>query len=505
MENYLLSIDNGRNEVRCALFNTEGRLIASAQRSLSKIEGTCDVQRNSEEVWQADIEVIRNVLQSSSADPEKILCIGITASCNSIVFLDEQMKEVHPMVLSDDRRAQKLCRQLKEDHTERQLYPLTRSVLRPNQSSVILKWFSLHEPEVLQKTRWILSNKDFIRYKLTDRIYAEVTEASSGGLVNLSNGHYDPHIFEILKISGCYEKMPELLDSIAIAGTVTKQSAALTGLKEGTPVCAGYYDLNVEALASGMLSDEELCMIADTWSINEFLVGSVSESYDSMTNPATLSYVKGLYLMEDSAMKNANLLERCIRKIADLYAPELNKEDLSRQCDTLVSRRDPQRSSVIFVPSSFFGNKDQESCGIFLNVSEDDDYVSLFRAVYEGVVFSTIYHIRNLKRPLYTYTAARLSGSIAASSIWPQILADTLCLPIRTIKGSYIGSKGAAIGAGVACGIFKDLHDGIAQMVRPGKTFVPRKRFIPVYQEKYEMYESALLNLLNEDQKVLKI
>lgn len=38
----------------------------------------------------------------------------------------------------------------------------------------------------------------------------------------------------------------------------------MTGLPEGTPVAAGYFDIDANALASGVLSDQELCLIAGT-------------------------------------------------------------------------------------------------------------------------------------------------------------------------------------------------------------------------------------------------
>ena len=507
MDKYLLGINNGKNEVRCAIFNTDGRMIASAIKELSVQEPQPGyAQRGSEETWQANIFVIREVLNISKIDPSMILCIGITACGNGVVFLDAEMKEVCPMVLSGDTRAEALCKSLKEDLTERKLYPLTRSDLRPSQTSVILKWFRIHQPEILEKTRWILSIKDLIRYKLTGEIYGELTEASSTGLLDLNSSEYEPYIFETLDIASCYEKMPKVLDSITIAGHVNREASLLTGLKEGTPVTAGYFDLDAEALASGILSDEELCMIADTWSINEFLVGSVSDNYDRMTNRATLSYVKGLYLMEDLSPSSHNTLNRCIRKIVSKYAPEIDEEeDLNKKCDVLVARRDPQKSEAIFIPYHHTDKKDPELDGVFVNLREDDDYVSLLRAAYEGVIFSTIHHIRNLKRPVYTYTAARLSGGIADSAIWAQILADTLQLPIQTIRGNYIGSKGAAIGAGIACGVFEDLEDGIRHMVRTGKAFIPRKRYAPIYQKKYEAYESALMSLLTEDKEHLEI
>ena len=101
------------------------------------------------------------------------------------------------------------------------------------------------------------------------------------------------------------------------------------------------------------------------------------------------------------------------------------------------------------------------------------------------------------------WLSMRMLIPLPASAL--QILADTLELPIQTIKGNYIGSKGAAIGAGIACGVFKDLKEGIDRMVRTGKTYIPRSRYVPIYRKKYEAYESALLNLLTEKQDMLVI
>jgi L-xylulokinase len=48
------------------------------------------------------------------------------------------------------------------------------------------------------------------------------------------------------------------------------------------------------------------------------------------------------------------------------------------------------------------------------------------------------------------------------------------------------------MGAGVACGIFSDLKEAVANMVHIGRTYQPRENYRNVYAEKYQAYEKAL-------------
>jgi L-xylulokinase len=127
-----------------------------------------------------------------------------------------------------------------------------------------------------------------------------------------------------------------------------------------------------------------------------------------------------------------------------------------------------------------------------LNLSGADDRASMLRAVYEGVVFSSVHHVHNLKRPLDSYRCARLSGGITNSPVWSQMMADALQIPIETLNGAEPGARGAAMGAGVACGVFADLHEAAERMVQLGKTYYPRAEYAEVYRKKFARYEAAL-------------
>lgn len=89
--------------------------------------------------------------------------------------------------------------------------------------------------------------------------------------MNLFTGQYEKSILEYLGISEVYEKLPPLYQPADVCGTVTKKAAAQTGLKAGTRVVTGMFDVDACSVAMGMVSGDQLCMIAGTCSVNAYL------------------------------------------------------------------------------------------------------------------------------------------------------------------------------------------------------------------------------------------
>ena len=504
MNRYILGIDNGGSDIKCAVFDIDGKEVASASTQVAiDTPKPGFTERDCEKVWEANVKVIKEVLDISMIDPEEIIAVGLTAYGNGLVFVDENIKPVYPAIVSTDDRAAELCQRFKEEGIERKLFPYIRQTIWSAQPAVLLPWFKENNKEILNKTRWVLSIKDYLRYKLTDNLNGELTEASSGSLFNQDKRNYDSELFNILGIEEFFVKFPVILNSTEIGGYITKKASDETGLKEGTAVAAGYFDIDANALASGILKDDELCLIAGTWSINEFLIKDATTDYDKRTNTATISYVDGYYLMEDSSPTSAGNFNWYIEKIIKGYGRDLDSKQIYDMCNKMVQEKGPEESNIIFVPYLFASATDSRAKGAFMNMSALDDDASMVRAIYEGIVFSSVHHVHNLQRPLSSYRIAKLSGGITNSEVWSQMMADCLQIPIQTISGSQIGAKGAAIGAGVACGIFKNLEEGVERMVNLGKVYEPRKEYAEIYKKKYERYEIALkaVDLLGKESR----
>jgi L-xylulokinase len=54
-------------------------------------------------------------------------------------------------------------------------------------------------------------------------------------------------------------------------GVVTAAAAEKTGLKRGTPVAGGMFDIDSCAIAMSVTRPEDFCTITGTWTINEFI------------------------------------------------------------------------------------------------------------------------------------------------------------------------------------------------------------------------------------------
>ena len=118
----------------------------------------------------------------------------------------------------------------------------------------------------------------------------------------------------------------------------------------------------------------------------------------------------------------------------------------------------------------------------------------MLRAVYEGVVFSHLTHIKRLLLNRKEPDSIRLSGGAAHSPVWAQMFADALQIPIETTAGKELGGLGAA--AGIAAGIDAGYPDAIAHTVQITRTFYPRVEYHAVYEDKYEAYR-AVIQALN--------
>lgn len=491
MGQYLIGIDNGGSDIKCAVFDLKGNEISVARTQVElRVPEPGFTERDADEVWEANVKVVKEAVEKSHVKEDEIAAVGLTGYGNGLVFVDENLRAVYPVIVSTDDRANEYCQRFQEDGTERAMFSRTRQEVWSAQPAALLPWFRDHLPKVLEKTRWVLSVKDYIRLRLTGEVAGEITDASSGCLVNLNTKAYDRELFRLLDIEDCFEKMPPILESTQISGYITEEASKRTRIAAGVPVAAGYFDIDANALASGMLSTDVLCLIAGTWSINEYLSKTAPDKYCNST--ATLSYLKDYYLIEDSSPTSASNFNWLLHQIFTAEQMRRGKTKIYEACNKLVESVSPKESSAIFVPYLYGSATHPEAKGAFFNLTGADSRETILRAVYEGVVFSTLHHVYNLGRELDSYKIARLSGGVSNSGAWSQMMSDVLQIPIETLEGKEPGAKGAAMGAGVACGVFDDLEDAVYKMVHFGKVYDPRPEYRTVYEKKYRRYEAAL-------------
>jgi L-xylulokinase len=506
MAKYLMGIDNGGTSIKCAIFDLQGNEIVVASRWVDMIIPKPGMtERDANTVWQFNIGVIREALEKSGIQPQDILGVGLTGYGNGICLVDGQGQPTDNCIVSTDNRGVKYAEFYAQNGVEEQAFALTHQTLWSAQPAALLPWYRDHAPNVLQKSTYALGIKDYIRMKLTGVFSCEPTESSSWGLMNIHTLNFDLRLFQMMGIEDCFRLMPPCIGSTEICGRITPEASRLTGLAVGTPVASGCFDVDAGALASGVLDCETLCLIAGTWSINEHLTTQLTRGYRQTTNSISMSFLPGHFLVEESTPTSASNFDWFVEKFIAADRPGLARGELFRECDQRVAEMSPDENDVVFVPYLFASATHPDAKGVFLNLSSYHNRDHLLQAVYEGVVFSTLFHVKRLMTDGRQFKHARLSGGVANSTVWTQMMSDALQMPIEILSGSELSAQGAAICAGIACGAFNSYEHAVSQMVRVKKVFTPREAFAAVYQKKFAVYEKAqaALDYFHESMKTV--
>lgn len=490
---YLMGIDNGGTFSKAALFDETGKQISVASVPTVTITPKSGyTERDMDELWRVNAEAVKTAIEKSGIDPGQIAGVSFSGHGKGLYLVGEDGNPVYNGILSTDARAWEYVEKWSQDGTKEKVYEKSFQDILACQPVSILAWLKDNEPEVLRKTRYIFAVKDYIRYKLTGEAYAEYTDFSGGNLINLTTHDYDRELLGYFGLEEVYEKLPPLKHSSDICGYITKEAARVTGLPEGIPVAAGMFDVNACGIASGLSDEEQMCMVAGTWSINEFIQKEPVTNGTVALN--SMFCIPGYYLVEESSPTSAGNMEWFIRNLMSYEKLEA-KENGGSVYDITnkwVEEIDPRDSNIIFLPFLNGSNEDALAKGTFVGLTAYHNKRYMLRAVYEGIVFSHYTHVRKLLVNRERPKSVRLSGGAANSDVWVQIFADVLQLPIDVIEDKELGAQGAAIAAGIAAGIYPDYKTAISKTVKISKTIYPRPEYKEIYEEKYATYRAVI-------------
>lgn len=496
MPKYLLGTDNGGTVAKAALFTTDGREVAMAGR---KTEMTSPhpghVERDMEKLWQATAESIRAVLAEAKIDPRDIAGIACAGHGNGLYLVDKEGCPVRPGIGSPDARAQDYIARWQAAGVHQAVLPKTMQSLWPGQPNALLAWLRDHEPQVMKQARWALMCKDYIRLRLTGEIYSELTDASGTSLMNVAENQYDMQVLEAFGLADLRDLLPPVRRSDEICGVVTSRAAADTGLAEGTPVAGGLFDVDACALASGLVDESQMGMVAGTWGICQFISTTPVVHEDIFM---TSRYcIPGHYLILEASPTSASNLEWFVSQFFEAEQTALKQQGKSVYdlCNSLVAEIGPEDVAILFIPFLFGSTAGPNAKAALVGLAGWHNRGHVLRAIYEGITLGHKTHVDRLLRFRGPPKTIILTGGAARSQVWVQIFADLFQTPVELPTGTELGAMGSAICASVAVGIHADYYRAVEAMVDVSRVQDPDPARGPVYAGKYDRYQKLLAAL----------
>lgn len=485
---YLMGLDNGGTVIKAALFDLDGGEIAVASRKTELVTPRPGyTERDMESLWRSNCECVREALERSGVRPEEVLGLAVCGHGKGLYPWGKQNRPACRGIVSTDNRAWEYPERWRRDGVYDRFAPQLCQNLMACQQLSLLAWLKEHDRAVYDDIRWVFSVKDYIRFRLTGEAYCEATDISGSGLMDVQNARFDRAMLEGFGIGEVYDKLAPVRCSCENCGCVTAEAAERTGLRPGTPVAGGMFDIDACAIALDVTSPEALCTIAGTWSINEYIRKTPVLDGKTMNS---LYAIPGYYLIESCSATSCGNLEWYLRNfLADRKLPA--GESLYELCSREVDSVTPEETDLYFLPFLYGSNAHPLGKAAFVGMTEYHREAHLLRAVYEGVAYSHRTHIDRLLQSRNRPGAVRMAGGAVNSPVWVQLFADVLNLPVEYFRVKEPGALGSAIAASVAGGVYRDYPEATAHMVHAAGRVEPNPGRAAVYQRKYEKYQAV--------------
>lgn len=501
MSELLLGLDAGLTVTKAVVFRPDGEPLGAGQvpsQQLTPREGW--VEKDLDDQWAGACQAIGQALHAAGAGGADVAAVGPTGHGDGLLVLDERLRPARPAILSLDGRAGAVPARLRRAGVAARALELLGEAPFAVEPPVLLAWVKEHEPDVYRRIRHVLSCKDWLKLKLTGRLTTDPTDASAG-FTDLGTQGYAPGALALFGLDELRGALPEIVRSDQVAGEVSAEAAAATGLAPGTPVVSGLHDCDASALGCGCVRPGQLTMIAGTFSINEVISdGPVRDERLLCRN-----WVEpGRWITMSNSAASATNLEWFVGRLApqEVARAEAAGSSPFGFVGEEVAATLGESSRVLYLPFLYGSPRHPDASGAFFGLKGWHTRGHLLRAVFEGVAFNHRTHVDAL-RDHFEVRELRLTGGGSRSEVWAQVFADALGQPVAVTSSREAGALGAALCAAVAAGLHPSLADGADRAVRVARRYLPQEGRAAELAEAYQRYLALIEALAPEWERQL--
>ena len=491
---FLLGYDIGSSSVKASLVNAEtGKCVSSAffpKTEANIIAVNPGWAEQDPESWWENLKLsTQAIMTESGVSAAEIKAIGISYQMHGLVCVDKNQQVLRPSIIWCDSRAvpygEKAFRELGEDLCLRNLLNSPG-----NFTASKLAWVKENEPELFDKIDKIMLPGDYLAMKLSGEVKTTISGLSEGMMWDFTAKK--PAKF-LLDYFGFDESMiADIAPTFSVQSVVCKAAADELGLKEGTPISYRAGDQPNNAVSLNVFNPGEIASTAGTSGVVYGVLGDVN--YDPKSRVNTFAHVN--YTTE---LDRLGVL-LCINGTGILNAwvhrnvtPDVSYADMNDLAASVPIGSD----GVKIIP---FGNGAERvlenrevGCSVRGLSFTKHNRAHIVRAAQEGIVFSFCYGMEIMQQ--MGMDIKKIHAGKANMFLSP-LFRDTLA----GVSGATIelyetdGSAGAAKGAGIGAGIYKD-HDEAFATLKKLAVIEPDEANRQAYLEAYANWKAEVAKL----------
>ncbi len=491
---YYLGIDLGSSSVKVALVEkSTGKSIEVVQKPEKEMVMYSPqkgwAEQAPEDWWQYICDGIQQLKTNHNISEENIKGIGIAYQMHGLVLLDENETPLRKSIIWCDSRAVKTGNIAYDQIGTRKCDEhLLNSPA--NFTASKLKWVKENEPEIFDKIHKVMLPGDFIAYKFSGIVNTTISGLSEGVFWDFINDEVSK---DVLNYYGFKKDLiPDVVDTFANQGELSKTGANESGLLEGTPILYRAGDQPNNALALNVFNPGEIAATGGTSGVVYAITDNLSVKETSRVNNfAHVNYAIG---------KTRNIGKLlCINGAGIQYRWLLNNLQASSyiEMNQLANEIEIGSDGLCVIP---FGNgaermllnKDVGTRIVNLDLNRHSK-AHVCRATLEGIAFAFVYGMEIMESDGMDSKIIRAGNdNLFRSGIFAKTIATL------TQKEIEIYNTTGAIGAARACAITLEGFETFSKFMKNDyvKTYKPIDD-VTSYKKAYNNWKQELELIIN--------
>jgi xylulokinase len=430
-----LGIDIGTSSVKATLVGWDD---AGRERLIAKSHRGLDIDRpqpgyseqNPLAWWEATVACIDEIRDKDPRSLSACKSIGLSGQMHGATLLDANHNPLRPCILWNDSRSETQCTTLESNWPESR--EVTGNVAMPGFTAPKLLWVREHEPELFERIHKILLPKAFVRLKLCGEAVEDMSDASGTLWLDVALRRWSNDALSVCSLT--LNQMPRLVEGSEVAGRLRMELGHRWGMVRPPIIAGGAGDNAAGAISVGAVQPGEGFVSLGTSGV----IWATTEKFMPMPLRGVHAFCHALPKRwhQMGVLLNAASCLSWWAGVTGKTETELISEILPNACGNAAF--------LPYLSGERTPHNDVRVRGGFLGLDAAHDRASLTLSVLEGVCYA----MRDARDALATSGThlgeASLIGGGARSSLWCQLMADVLQIPMHTLAATELG---CALGA----------------------------------------------------------
>jgi len=489
---YILSVDLGTTSIKTAIIEENGNVLGKSIKEYTLLTpSTLEVELSVDTYWEAFKNALKELLEKTKINVKNVKVLGISVQGETLILVDEKGRPIDNAIVWLDNRAQEEAKILSDEFSDQLAYKITGQVkIVPTWPATKILWLKRNKNEIFKKAHKFLLLEDYFIFKLTGKYVAESSLLSSTLYWNIKTKKWWREMLDYLGVSE--ERLPEIRESGEIVDYILPEVAKELGVDKGMMITTGALDqaagaIGVGNVKPGIFSENTGAALAICATVNSPFLDPQNKM------PCHYHGIPDLYMAH--TFTSGGMVLKWFRDRfcqAEIEISNLLEKDSYKLLDEEVINIPPGCNGLVMLPhleGAMAPEANSKAKGVFFGFTLHHSKPHFIRSTMEAITCIVRRNIDVLENLGMKFEEVICSGGGAKSPIWNQMKADILNKKIITTTNDQDAAcLGAAIIAGKAIGLYKNVKDASEKVIKIQNEYLPNPENRVIYDNLYKKY-----------------